>query len=58
MAVTLVVERPDAKVKKCIGFIEKQVKGEPLSPAAKSPCAHCSAPCNEEEKILDYLKKA
>ncbi len=45
-AVTLVVEGPDVQVEKCIGFIEQHVKGEPLLPAAKSPCAPCSAPCS------------
>lgn len=61
-AVTLVVEGPDEQVEKCVGFIEQHVKGEPLLPAAKSPCAPCSAPCSfagtKEENVPGYLKKA
>ena len=58
--VTLVVEGADAKVNKCIKFIEQKIKGEPPLPAAKTPCKTCNIPCSFQGKELkqlpDYLK--
>ncbi len=53
--VTLVVEGPDAEVKKCIKFIEQKIKGEPPLPAAKSPCKTCGLPCSFRGKDLKQL---
>jgi hypothetical protein len=53
--VTLVVEGPDAEVKKCIKFIEQKIKGEPPLPAAKSLCKTCGLPCSFQGKDLKQL---
>ena len=59
-SVTMIVEGPDAKIKKCIKFMEQNIKGEPSLPALKSPCKTCSIPCTFQGKDLkqlpDYLK--
>jgi len=58
--VTLVVEGADAKVNKCVKFIEQKIKGEPPLPAAKTPCKTCSQACSfqgkEGKQLPDYLK--
>jgi len=58
--VTLVVEGADAKVNKCLKFIEQKIKGEPPLPAAKTPCKTCSQLCSfqgkEGKQLPDYLK--
>ena len=58
--VTLVVEGADAKVNKCVKFIEQKIKGEPPLPAAKTPCKTCSQLCSfqgkEGKQLPDYLK--
>jgi len=58
--VTLVVEGADAKVNKCIKFIEQKIKGEPPLPAAKTPCKTCNQLCSFQGKdgkqLPDYLK--
>lgn len=58
--VTLVVEGADAKVNKCIKFIEQKIKGEPPLPAAKTPCKTCNQACSfqgkEGKQLPDYLK--
>ena len=58
--VTLVVEGPDAKVNKCVKFLEQKIKGEPALPAAKSPCKTCFIPCSfqgkDEKQLPAYLK--
>lgn len=53
--VTLVVDGPDAEIKKCIKFIEQKIKGEPPLPAVKSPCKTCSLPCSFRGKDLKHL---
>jgi hypothetical protein len=53
--VTLVVDGPDAKVNKCLRFIEQKIKGEPPLPAAKSPCKTCPIPCSFQGKDLKAL---
>jgi hypothetical protein len=53
--VTLVVDGPDAEVKKCIKFIEQKIKGELPLPAAKSPCKTCGLPCSFQGKDLKQL---
>ena len=53
--VTLAVEGPDAKVNKCLKFIEQKIKGEPPLPAAKSPCRTCGMVCNFKGKDLKQL---
>jgi hypothetical protein len=53
--VTLVVEGPDAEVKKCTKFIEQKIKGEPPLPAAKSPCKTCGFSCSFQGKDLKQL---
>jgi hypothetical protein len=60
-AVTLVVEGPDVKVKKCLEFVERKVKGEPALPPGKSACKTCTAlTCSfagkETGKLPDYLE--
>jgi hypothetical protein len=59
-SVTLVVEGADAKVNKCLKFIEQKIKGEPLLPAAKTPCKTCGFACSfkgkEGKGLPDYLK--
>jgi len=58
--VTLVVEGADAKVNKCVKFIEQKIKGEPPLPAAKTPCKTCGQLCSfqgkEGKQLPDYLK--
>jgi len=54
-SVTLVVEGPDAKVSKCMKFIEQKIKGEPPLPALKSPCKTCPMPCSFQGKELRQL---
>ncbi|MDI9570549.1 MAG: hypothetical protein QM278_07480 [Pseudomonadota bacterium] len=54
-AVTLAVEGSDAKVKKCLKFIEGKIKGEPPLPALKSPCKTCGVACNYKGKDLEQL---
>lgn len=53
--ITLVVDGPDAEVKKCIKFIEQKIKGEPPLPAAKSPCKTCGISCSFQGKDLKQL---
>jgi len=53
--VTLAVEGPDAKVNKCLKFIEQKIKGEPPLPAAKSLCRTCGMVCNFKGKDLKQL---
>lgn len=53
--VTLVVDGPDAEVRKCMGFIEKKIKGEPPLPVAKSPCSTCGISCSFRGKDLKQL---
>ncbi|MDQ1278148.1 MAG: hypothetical protein QG555_1190 [Thermodesulfobacteriota bacterium] len=59
-SVTLVVEGADAKVNKCLKFIEQKIKGEAPLPAAKIPCKTCGVACSFQGKELkqlpDYLK--
>jgi hypothetical protein len=59
-SVTLVVEGADAKVNKCLKFIEQKIKGEAPLPAAKTPCKTCGVACSFQGKELkqlpDYLK--
>jgi hypothetical protein len=59
-SVTLAVEGADAKVNKCLKFIEQKIKGEPPLPAAKTPCKTCGIPCSfqgkEEKQLPNYLK--
>lgn len=59
-SVTLILQGPDAKVSKCMKFIEQKIKGEPPLPALKSPCKTCDIPCSFKGKDLkqlpDYLK--
>ncbi len=59
-SVILVVEGADAKVNKCVKFIEQKIKGEPQLPAAKTPCKTCGFPCSfqgkEGKQLPDYLK--
>jgi len=54
-SVTIIVEGLDAKVNKCIKFLEQKVKGEPPLPALKSPCKTCSIPCSFRGKDLKQL---
>jgi len=58
--VTLAVEGPEAKVNKCLKFIEQKIKGEAPLPAAKTPCQTCGMACNfagkELKKLPAYLK--
>jgi len=53
--VILAVEGPDAKVNKCLAFIEQKIKGEPPLPAAKSPCKTCPMACSFKGKDLKQL---
>jgi hypothetical protein len=53
--VTLIVEGPDARVNKCMKFIEQKIKGEPPLPAAKSPCKTCVFSCSFQGKDLKQL---
>jgi hypothetical protein len=53
--VTLAVEGPDAKVNKCMKFIEQKIKGEPALPAAKTPCKTCFIPCSFQGKDVKQL---
>jgi len=59
-AVTLAVEGLDGDVRKCLRFIEKEIKGEPPLPALKSPCKTCGMVCSfrgkEEAKLPKYLR--
>ena len=59
-AVTIVVEGLEAKVKKCIKYLEKFVKGEPPLPAMKSPCKGCPMSCSfngkEEKQLPAWLR--
>ena len=61
-AVTLVIEGPDLKVKQCLDFVEKKIKGEPALPAGKSPCKTCATlTCSfvgkEMKDLPGYLKR-
>jgi len=53
--VILAVEGPDAKVNKCLAFIEQKIKGEPPLPAAKSHCKTCPMACSFKGKDLKQL---
>ncbi len=53
--VTIAVEGPDAKVNKCLKFVEQKIKGEPPLPAAKTPCKTCGMPCSFAGKDLKQL---
>jgi len=53
--VILAVEGPDAKVNKCLAFIEQKIKGEPPLPAAKSPCKTCPMACSFKGKDVKQL---
>lgn len=59
-SVTIAVDGFDADVKKCIRFIEKEIKGEPPLPAVKSPCKTCGMVCSyrgkDEGKLPPYLR--
>lgn len=59
-SVTLIVEGPEAKVSKCVKFVEQKIKGEPPLPALKSPCKICSMPCSfkgkDVKKLPAYMK--
>ncbi|MBN1613792.1 MAG: hypothetical protein JW950_04920 [Deltaproteobacteria bacterium] len=54
-SVTLIVDGPDAKVNRCLKYIEGRIKGEPPLPALKSPCKTCIVPCSFQGKDLKQL---